>query len=185
LIDQEEHIKQKIKFYQKAILYFAQANAYDKEAPARQMLGDLLIIDNQKEQALKELNAALVAFQKAKIPDTQGVYKLMASIYIQMGKYDNALENSISAVKTAESLKDSSLQMSSIYNTTALVYYYLKQEKPAVAYWEKALVIAKKYQEQSYIQMISGNIITAKARINDYKGALKDLIFFEKNMPKI
>jgi hypothetical protein len=38
LIDQEEHIKQKIKFYQKAILYFAQANAYDKEAPARQML---------------------------------------------------------------------------------------------------------------------------------------------------
>jgi tetratricopeptide (TPR) repeat protein len=99
LIDQEEHIKQKIKFYQKAILYFAQANAYNKEAPARQMLGDLLIIDNQKEQALKELNAALVAFQKAKIPDTQGVYKLMASIYIQMGKYDNALENSISAVK--------------------------------------------------------------------------------------
>jgi uncharacterized UPF0146 family protein len=70
--------------------------------------------------------------------------------------------------------------MSSIYNTTALVYYYLKQEKPAVDYWEKALVIAKKYQEQSYIQMISGNIITAKARINDYKGALKDLIFSKK-----
>jgi hypothetical protein len=33
--------------------------------------------------------------------------------------------------------------------------------------------------------MISGNIITAKARINDYKGALKDLIFSKKNMPKI
>ncbi|MGX7688210.1 tetratricopeptide repeat-containing sensor histidine kinase [Flectobacillus roseus] len=185
LIEQDEqHIKQKIQFYQKAILYFAQANAYEKEAPARQMLGDLLIIDNQKEQALKELHSALIAFRKAKIPDTQGVYKLMANVYIQMGKYDNALENSISAVKIAESLKDSSLQMSSIYNTTALVYYYLKQEKPAVAYWEKALVLAKKYQERSYIQMISGNIITAKARINDYKGALKDLIFFEKKYAK-
>ena len=55
LIEQDEqHIKQKIQFYQKAIWYFAQANAYEKEAPARQMLGDLLIIDNQKEQALKE-----------------------------------------------------------------------------------------------------------------------------------
>jgi two-component sensor histidine kinase len=86
-------------------------------------------------------------------------------------------------LKRLKKLGYNSLQLSSIYNRIALTCYFLKQDKEALFYWDKAKVIAYKYNDGGYLLIILANMATSWVRSKQYQKALDLLAEIEKKYP--
>jgi hypothetical protein len=75
----------------------------------------------------------------------------MENVYTQLGNYHLSIKYELLAAETAEKLGDNSLHLSSIYNRIALTCFFLKRDKEALFYWDKAKVIAYKYNDGGYL----------------------------------
>jgi two-component sensor histidine kinase len=168
-----EELKEKINYYQQALPWFAQAGSTKKQADVHKDLGDLYGLAGNSAQALIELRKALALYRSIQYPALQGVYDLLGDVSNELGDYKEAMRYGLLAVKTAEALKDSTLQMCTIYNHVGQTYYYLKQNQKALSYWKKSLHIAQKYKAQSSIIILIVNIADLfTARLNQPKEAL-------------
>lgn len=176
-------IDTKIGYYIKAIQLYHKANAQEDEATSRKMLGDYYSILGKSNEAIEQLDLALKIYQEIHFKDLQGVYNIMSGVYSQMGNYELAIKYGLLAVRTAESLGDESLQLSSIYNKLGISYLYLGQYQRALESWQKAATIAEKYQDADYLRIIYDNIVNAYAGLKKYKLVLKQLVYIEKNYP--
>ncbi len=176
-------IDTKIGYYIKAIQLYHKANAQEDEATSRKMLGDYYSILGKSNEAIEQLDLALKIYQDIHFKDLQGVYNIMSGVYSQMGNYELAIKYGLLAVKTAESLGDESLQLSSIYNKLGISYLYLGQYQRALESWQKAATIAEKYQDADYLRIIYDNIVNAYSGLKKFKLALNQLVYIEKNYP--
>ncbi len=173
----------KIGYYIKAIQLYHKANAKEDEATSRKMLGDYYSILGKSNEAIEQLELALKIYQEIQFKDLQGVYNILSGVYTQMGNYELAIKYGLQAVRTAESLGDESLQLSSIYNKLGLSYLYLGQYQRALESWQKAATIAEKYKEADYLRIIYDNIVNAYASLHEYTLLKKQLAYIEKNYP--
>lgn len=176
-------IATKIAYYHKAVQLYHKDNALEDEATSRKMLGDYYSILGKSNEAIEQLKLALKIYQEIHFKDLQGVYNIISGVYTQMGNYELSIKYGLLAVRTAESLGDESLQLSSIYNKLGLSCHYLKQYDKALEYWKKAASIAEKYNDTNYLRIILANIVTSYMKLKDYKAALNQVAFIEKKYP--
>jgi two-component system, sensor histidine kinase PdtaS len=124
-----------------------------KQGFALKNLADLDIIMRNYGLALVELQQALDIYNSINYPQLQGVYDLLNLVYNHLGDFPSAVKYGLLAVKTCEAVKDTSLQLCTIYYRLGISYdYWSRNHSPeALVYLQKAFDIAIKYNDAKSI----------------------------------
>ncbi|SEW43031.1 Two-component sensor histidine kinase, contains HisKA and HATPase domains [Chitinophaga sp. YR573] len=176
-------LEQRIYYYNKALPLFKETGDLKQVAITLQVLGDFCHIKGDIATSLNYLQESLVYSKVAGYKDVQGIYDLIGNAYQQKGDFTQALKYGLLAVKTAETLKDSSIQMGAIYNHVGLIYYNLREYQPARDYWNKALEVAITHKDTASYQLITSNIASGLLMVEQYKDALALLDAMIKKYP--
>jgi two-component system, sensor histidine kinase PdtaS len=175
----------KIKSYQRALQLFTQAGNKAKQADVYTYLGDVHGVLGDYPQSLIELRKSLALYRSINYTRLQGVYDLLGTVLSSMGDYQEGLRYGLLAIETAEVLKESSLQLCTIYNRVGLTYYHLKQFRKAEIYFKKSLVIAQKYDDRSSIVNLAANLFTVLHKLNQPEEGLRVLLQTSKKYPPL
>lgn len=179
----DAELEQKAKSKQMAILLYKKAGAKEKQATVLKDLGELYSSNEQPDKAEPFLKESLEIYKTIKFKSLQGLYNILSEVYTQKGNFSEALKCGLRAEKIALELHDNTLQLSSIYNHVALVYYYLRQNEKTEEYWNKALKIAKDYDDAEYIRTIADNLSSLYIRQKKENEALKLIKEMQDNYP--
>lgn len=173
-----ESLDERIKYKEMAIPLFIKLGAKTKQACVLKETGELYLMSEKQEKGLALLNKSLLLYQSIKFPDLQGVYNLLSDGYTHTGKFAEALKYGLLAEKTALAVRDSSLQLSAIYNHIGMAYLNLQKKNNAAEYFYKGLEIAKKHQDTDYVRAIGDNLCSTfilQKKGNDALKILKDM----------
>lgn len=169
----EKDLEKKAKLKETAIQLFKKSGAKEKQATSLKELGELYSTSENPDKADPLLQEALAIYKSIHFKELQGVYNILSEVNTQKGNFSEALKYSLLAEKTALAMHDNSLQLSSIYNHAALVYYYLRQNEKTEEYWNKALEIARYYKDTEYVRTIADNLSSLYIREKKEDKALK------------
>ncbi|MCD0465100.1 histidine kinase dimerization/phosphoacceptor domain -containing protein [Flavobacterium sp. ENC] len=169
----ENDVNKKAGLKEKAIQLFKKSGAKEKQATTLKELGELYSSNEDPDKADLILQESLAIYKAIHFTELQGVYNILCEVNTQKGNYSEALKYALLAEKTALALHDNSLQLSSVYNHAAVVYYYLRQNDKAEEYWYKALEIAKYYKDTEYVRTIAENLCSLLIRQKKENDALK------------
>jgi two-component sensor histidine kinase len=178
-----EDFNRKISYWQKTADLFHQATAKEREATILKEEGDFLQVLGRNEESLAVLKKSLTIYQSINYSRMQGIYDLLGEVYGALGNYKEAIQNELMAVKTAEAVKDTTLQLCAIYNHIGLIYYFTKQFPSAQHYFEKSLAIAEKYNDYNSIMLLTNNLAVIYLKYNQFQKALTILKRLETNNP--
>lgn len=165
--------EEKAKYKETAIKLFKKSGAKKKQATTLQELGEYYSSNENPDKAEALLKESLAIYKSIHCKEIQGVCNILSEVYTQKGNFSEALKYALLSEKTALALNDNGLQLSSIYNHVALVYYYLRQNEKTEEYWIKALEIAKNYNDTEYIRTIADNLSSLYIRQKKENEALK------------
>jgi tetratricopeptide (TPR) repeat protein len=88
-------------------------------------------------------------------------YNSVANIYITMLNYDKAQQFALKSIKVFEKIKRNDLLIFPIVNS-GNIYYYLKDVKKAIIYWERGIeIINNTNSNKFYLGMLYGNLGSA------------------------
>ncbi|HTE11600.1 MAG TPA: histidine kinase dimerization/phosphoacceptor domain -containing protein [Chitinophagaceae bacterium] len=177
----ENEVKEKIKLNEKAAQLFGEAGNKEEQANTTKHLGDLQLLNGDFTKALTELQEALKIFREIHYPELQGVYDLMCVVSIQSGNYTEALKYGLLALKTAESMKDSSAQLSTICNRLGQTMFYLNNPEGSAQYYQKALSIVLKNKDTGSVFVVVHNLANAYVRAGKIPAAINILKSTENN----
>jgi len=167
-----EEMTRRIELIKLAINYFERAGNIQQKAASLQMLGDLSNLNGNSYIALQYLQESLDAYDSIHYPQVQGIYCLMGFIYSRLKEYNKALEKEFLALKTAESVGDSSMQLCEIYNYLGEIHLALAENDKAIAYYNKALEIATNHDDVFAIYLATVNVATSWIGLNKPNKAL-------------
>ena len=176
-----DDITEKIKLNEKAAQLFNQAGVRKEEANTRKHLSDLQLLNGDLKKALTELQKALKIFKEINYTELQDVYDLFNNVLNLSGNYTEALQYGLLALKTAENFKDSSAQLSTIYNHLGATMYYLSKPDQAALYYQKALSVVFKNKDTGSVFVIVHNLANAYILANKLSEAIDILKSIEKN----
>lgn len=169
----ENDLDKKEKLKEKAIQFFKKSAAKEKQATTLKELGELYSSNENPDKADPLLQESLAIYKTINFKELQGVYNILSEVNTQKGNFAEAMKYALLAEKTALAMHDNSLQLSSIYNRAAIVYYYLRQNDKAEEYWYKAFEIAKYYKDTEYVRTVAENLCSLLIRQKKENDALK------------
>lgn len=152
-------LAQRIKYTEKAIPLYTRGNYKKEEADALKNLGDYYHLQANNAKALNLIQQSLAIYQSIHFKEVQGVYDLLGYLYARTGNDVLALKYGLMAVRTAEQVQDTTMQLCTIYNRLAITYNGLKKIDEANHYYQKALNVALRYNQVDAIQQIKFNQI--------------------------
>ena len=167
-----KNMGEKIRLVQQAIVSFRKSKYIERMAFSLKVLGDLYESNIESIKALQALKLALAAYDPKNYFALQAVYDLMGKVYYRLRDYKQAMKYELLAIKTSELAKDSGMQFCAINNTMALIYLGLKDNKMAIFYFKKALLIAEAHHDKSNIDLVATNLVDAFIRVNKPEDAL-------------
>jgi two-component sensor histidine kinase len=162
----------RIDYYKKAIRIFQNLNLKEREATTLVDLAELQIIENQNDEPIKNLKMALTIYQSISYKKVQRLYSLLEQDYGSGNDVVNALKYGLLAVKAAESQRDTTLGLCSIYFNVAVNYSYFVDYGECYQYLKKAMSIARKYNDESSIDIIGQSIVNVMNKSSRYKESL-------------
>lgn len=178
-----ESLEERIKYKEMAIPLLVKVGPKAKQAGVLKEVGELYLMKEDQEKGIALLKKSLLLYKSIRFPHVQGVYNLLSEGYTQTGNCVDALKYALLAEKTATMVKDSSLQMSSIYNHVGMAYFSLKQIENSEDYFYKALEIAKKHKDVDYVRTIGENLCSLLILQNKAKEALLQLKEMQAQFP--
>ncbi|CAA9286865.1 MAG: Two-component system sensor histidine kinase [uncultured Cytophagales bacterium] len=178
-----EELDTKINFYQQALDWFAKAKDKRKQADVHKDLGDLYQLQGKHAHALIELRKALVLYRAINYPYLQGVYDLLGNVSSGLGDYQEGLKYGLLAVEKAEQLRDTTLELCTIYNRIGITYFYLKQYQKSLIYYNKAMLVAKKYNDRFSISVLTSNTAFVLSKLGQLKAAERLLLSTARQFP--
>ena len=145
----------------KAADYFHRDGNVEKEAYARQFLGDVLNDDFKYPEAHKVLVQSLLLYSQVPGADLEGLYDLLGYNSALRGDFTQAIKYGLLATKTAEDHHDSSDLMATIYGRLTYAYLLSHEYNNALPTAKKALRIAERQGNIEAIYIIGGLTATA------------------------
>ncbi|MES1215274.1 MAG: histidine kinase dimerization/phosphoacceptor domain -containing protein, partial [Bacteroidota bacterium] len=145
----------RMRAFKLAIATFNKGGYTEQEAYAYKMLAETDSSDITTED---ELNKSLALYNSIQYQQLQGVYDLFASLYIYRSNFPEALKWGLKALKTAEAVGDSSMQLCEINNHIAITYDHSHDSTNAITYYTAALRIAERYDDKNTIYLLTHNI---------------------------
>ncbi|WDF56104.1 tetratricopeptide repeat-containing sensor histidine kinase [Mucilaginibacter sp. KACC 22063] len=176
-------LAERIKYTEKAIPLYAKGNYKKEEADALKNLGDYYHLQADNAKALKLVEQSLAIYQSIHFKELQGAYDLLGYLHARTGNDVLALKYGLMAVRTAEQVRDTSMQLCTIYNRLAITYNNLKKTNEAYYYYQKALEVALRYQQEDAIQQIKFNQIILLLGTHKAQKSLQELIAVTHKYP--
>lgn len=174
----------KIKIIKGEALAYQSSGNLMLTAKAFGFLGELYSLHDENEKALEPLQQSLAAYKSAHYARVHSIYISFARAYFGLGNYKQALRYSLSALHTAESLKDTTMQLCGIDNTIGLILLELDQKEKAIGYFKNALQIAERNNDALNSSTVLWNIVNNYIRLNKPGEAAKLLMYFPKKYLK-
>lgn len=168
----------KIKYHQQAEQLFAQTGEKEKQASILKHLADFHQIQEKDSLALQELHQSLEIYQSINYPDIQGVYDLLGYIHYNNRDYKQALKYGQLALQTAEKVKVTDGELSTIHNRIGMVYYQLMQYDQAAIYFKRSFDLAMNHRDTANARIISHNVVNSYLRLKKPEEVLS---FLETN----
>jgi two-component sensor histidine kinase len=162
----------RIAYYEQALPLFTRAGARQRQAATLKVLADFYQLQGKYGKALSNLKQALELNKSTDLPELEGLYDLLGSVYSVSGDLNEALKYGLLAIKTAELLKDSSLLLCTIYNRVGLTYFKMKQYDRAQDLFKRSLAIAIKYNDKPSIITLSVNLVKILITYRKYADAI-------------
>ncbi|MDJ1480954.1 histidine kinase dimerization/phosphoacceptor domain -containing protein [Cytophagaceae bacterium YF14B1] len=176
----EIDIAERIRLSQLGLEAFTQAGNKLKQANGLKELGDLYELEGQSSKALLALKQSLKLYQSIGYLPLHGVYDLLGTVNMSLGDYKEAIRYGLLAVKTAERLDGSSMQMATIYNRLGIIYYEIKEFEQANHYFKKSIGVAQQHHDLITIHMLTANIV----RTFVYLNRLEEALVYQQNVIK-
>ncbi len=167
-----EERKERIRHYEHALQQYTQTGNKKRQADLLKELGDLYY-DDDFAQALLAVHKALALYQSIGYPLLQSVYDMIGAHYTYIGDYQNGIKYGLLAIKTAEAVKDTTLQLCTIYNRVGLTYFNMGDYQKASDYFKKSLRIAEHYRDLASITVVSSNLFDALLELGQPEEALR------------
>lgn len=148
-------IPDRMRAFKQAIAAFKAGGYIEREAYAYKMLAET---DSSDVTAEEELRKSLALYQSINYPAVQGVCDLMAVVFIIRSNFPEALKWGLKALKTAEAVGDSSMQLCTINNHIAIIYFHSRDSVNAVKHYTEGLRIAEKHNDKGNVYVLTHNI---------------------------
>jgi len=155
---QGKQLDERIKIVEKAASIFSKSKDKLLQADALKELGDLLQIRGDYSRALTVLKESLSLYKQAKYRNLQGIYDLLGAVSTILGMNKEGLEYGLEAVKTAEAVGDSTMQLCTIFNRIGITYMQLREYGNAYTYFQKSMNIARRYGDVDTVVLLAHNI---------------------------
>lgn len=183
-INNSTEIMERIRIVEQlALPAFKKTTIKLKEADILKELGDLLQLIGNYSKALSTLNYALQLYQSIHYPNLQGIYNLIGNIYSITGNNEQALKYGLLAINSAELVKDTTIQLATIFNRIGSSYHRMKKYNYAYEYLQKALTVAQKYKDTETIVLLTSNISRVLISMNKPHKALAILKEAQQKYP--
>ncbi|SDH40768.1 Two-component sensor histidine kinase, contains HisKA and HATPase domains [Dyadobacter soli] len=179
----ETEIGDRIKFTHSSLDAFRLAKLPVKVGAVLQTLGDLHSSRGENGPALTYLKESLQAYQSAKYDRLMGVYNLLGNVYTALGVTDEGIKYGILAVRNAQALGDTSMQLATIYNHLGLTYYTLREYPKAIVSYDNSLRIAEKYKDAETIYIVAANKAYPYIKLKKFAEAARFLREMERKYP--
>lgn len=180
----EPGLSRSAAYYEKA-LSLMKAAGDKRNIPA--VLTEASLVKMQEAQlpvAEEMLNESIRLAKEAGIENIQWQYSLLGAVQLQKRENVNALKNELLAVKIGEQYRDTSSQMSEIYNFTGLVYSRMGKPDDALVYFRKAIATGSSLRNAALNVQLYSNIAGLLIRQNKPQEALSYLLTLEKQYGK-
>lgn len=173
--NQGKDMEQKVAYFKTALALFQKNGEKERGATTMVDLADFQQMQSKYRESAETARAALAIYQSIGYKSLQGVYDLLGNALDDMGDVENALRYKLLAVNTAEEQRDTSLQVCTLYNRLGLCYYGLKNFGQAIKYFQKSVVVARKYGDSISVANTTQNTAMALYEINKPAEALRVL----------
>jgi two-component system, sensor histidine kinase PdtaS len=170
-------LNKRIGLINQAVAAFKEAGTLARNAYSLVMLGDLYSIKDDLPKAIEVLHEALAAYESIKYPNLQGVYILLGQSYQYQQNEPQALFYMLKALKTAQAVQDTSMQLCQINNVIGILYFLIDMKEMSAKYFHDALEVAKKYHDDYSIFLLVNNLSDAYNQLNQPEKALQVLSF--------
>lgn len=170
--------------YEKALPLFERAGAVSRAAATLDVLGDFYMQIGDYKRSIADLNKALSLYKSIGYQYLQNIYCVLGDDYRYLDNLNEGLKCQLLAVKTAEFLRDTTMELCRIYNHTGIIYYTTKQFKQASYYFGKAISVAEKYRDPVAIDLNS-NLVRCLNELNMPARAIAILKKSEKEFPQL
>lgn len=147
----EKEIPKRLYYYKVAVDLFRRANEKERLATTLVDLADLQQFTIDDIGALKNLREALNIYKEIGFTRLTNVYDLIGKVLFELGDKEDALRYELLAERSALAVKDTTLQMSTLYHRLSECYAGLLNYKKAIFFSEQALKVAKKYRDSNYM----------------------------------
>jgi len=137
-----------------------------KEADILKELGDLLQLLGNYTKALAVLHQSLQLYQSLNYTKLHDIYNLMGAVYSVTGNNELALQYGLLAVDAAEKNNDTTIQLATIFKRIGSTYRRMKKFDAAYLYFQKGLVVAKKYSNNEIIVILASEISRTLVALN-------------------
>ncbi|MGN6211349.1 histidine kinase dimerization/phosphoacceptor domain -containing protein [Parafilimonas sp.] len=183
-INNSNELAERIRIVEQlALPAFQKSGSKLKEADILKELGDLLQLEGQYVKALSVLHRSLQLYQAIKHPNLEGIYDLLGVVYGITGNNEQALKYGLLAVKAASTVNDTTIQLATIYNRIGSTYSAMKKYDAAYDYFQKALYVAKKYDNTETIDLLLSKISRTLIALNKPQDALAILKQAQQKYP--
>ncbi len=171
---------EKTRLVELAIQAFHRSGNIEQEAYCLKFLADLYAVNDERAKALEKLNLSLQLYDSIHFTALHAVYILYSNIYYTDGNYKQALNYGLMALKSAINAKDSSMSLCQINNYIGIILDRLKENEKAIGYYQAALKIAQRHNENNAVLQVMANIV------NSYIDLKKpdDALAFMRTLPK-
>lgn len=171
---------EKRRLVELAVQSFQQSGNIEQEAYCLKFLADLYAINDERPKALEKLNLSLQLYKSINFSALHAVYILYSNIYYTDGNYKQALNYGLMALKSAISNGDSSMSLCQINNYIGIILGRLKESKKAIVYYQDALNIAEKHNDNDAVLQVMANIVDSYIELKKPGEALA----FMRALPK-
>lgn len=135
--------------------------------------------------ALTYLEKSLKAYSAVPQGRARDIYSFIAGLYTEMGEQEKALQLMLKAVALTEKVKNPTKDDARIYNMAGLTYMKMKNHEVATGYFEKALKIARNFDDPDTQMLVEGNLSTELFELKRDKEAMVHIRNIEKNYDRL
>jgi len=167
-----QQLNRRISLVEQAVGAFQQAGKIERTAFSLTMLGDLYSIRGNDKKALEATKLALAQYESINYQKLQSVYAVLGNMYRVQDEYGLALKYELKALKTAESLHDTSMMLCEINYVLGGIYKDLDRNELAIKYFKDALKTAEENDDHYSVLLLMLNIVTTYNTLDRPKEAI-------------
>jgi len=169
----EGQITKNISYFQKAATLYGQIGDLYEQGEAFYRIAELYTNTEQQDSSSLYARKAIVLKKRAKRYDLHHEYTLLADISLINGNFKEGLAYALKAEKIIECIKTDKHIQIVIYNLLGQFYMDLKSLDNALAYFEKAIAVARQQKDTDAVISITINTANMLYRVNRASQALK------------